>query len=170
MNESIDQAIIDLYDEAVRAHGEDAVKTAEAKAEIQQQVIELLADTERDLTREAQWATDRAVGPTRQRRSRSLRTQLGYLLDGLPDGSGDDGAYIDPLLSQAFPLGDAAGMDKELRYWKTDDFTSVVTTRYRNAAETTAAVSELDQATQRIIEKMRAAGVDVIGQVKWARS
>ncbi len=165
MNAAIETAIVALYDEYVAKHAE-GVKLAEAKAAIRDEVRNLVAGVERDVDVETDVTITAVLGATRGKRSRSLKRDLDYLLDGF----GEEGAYVDPLLDQAYRLGDETGMDKALRNWTPDDLADLVVTRYRVAADATAAASELDRTVLRVASRMRAASAPTLGDVDWTEA
>lgn len=152
--------IVNLYDDYIR-QAEDGVKVADAREAIRPDVMALLAGTERDLEGEATRLIEVTVRTARGKRSRSLRKQLEYILDGFEE----DGTYVDPLLDQAYGLGDEHGIDKTLRYWQVEDFANLVVTRYRVAADATKAAREIDDVAQRCIDWMRMRGAIHFGDV-----
>lgn len=160
MSDDILQQIIDLYDEYIRDAGRE-VKIAEAREAIKAEVISLLVDSPRNLDAEADRLIQATITSTRSKRSRSLREQLDYILDGFTE----DGIYVDPLLDQAYGLGDEHGIDKTLRFWRIEDFANLVVTRYRVAAEATKAASDIDTTAQRCIDRMREAGAVTFGDL-----
>lgn len=164
MNEYIESSIVELYDEYVRRVADEAgVKVADAKAAIRDEVRALVATTERDIERETDALIKSTISTVRDKRSRSMKKNFEYLLDGM----GEDGAYIDPLLDMAFGLGDEHGVDKALRNWTAEDIGNLTVTRYRVAAETTKAASEFDDTAQRVVGRMRADGAMTVGDVDW---
>lgn len=165
MNEAIEARVIDLYDAYVRSIEDEAgVKVAEAKAAIRGEVANLVANTARDVDRETDALIDSTVTAVRAKRSKSMKKQLDYLLDGMTE---EDGAYVDPMLDMAFGLGDEHGVDKALRTWTPEDFGNLTVTRYRVAAESTKAAAEFDATVQRVVARMKAAGALTVGAVHW---
>lgn len=160
-DDELSQQITALYDSYVLAAG-DEVKISEAREGVRADVIQLLAGTDRDLEAEADRWIQTTITNLRRKRSASLREQLDYILDGF----GEDGTYVDPLLDQAFSLGDVHGIDKALRYWQERDFRDLVVTRYRVAAETTKAASAIDDTAQRCIDRMHASGAETFGAIR----
>lgn len=159
----IDQdRIIALYDEYVRSVGGE-VKSSEAMEAIRPQVVAMLADEPRDLDREAAQTLRESIAPVRGKRSRSLKENLDWFLDGFAE----DGAYVDPLLDQAYGLGHERGLDKTLRFWTSEDFRNLVVTRYRVAADQTAAAKDIDGSVQRVVDRMQAQGATHFGDVAW---
>lgn len=166
MNEFIHSAIVDLYDGAIAADPAGG-KIAEAKSAIRDEVLSLVATTDRDIQRETDLLLDSVITMERARRSRSMKKQLDYFLDYLEDP--ESGATVDPILDLAFSLGDQWGVDKTLRNWTADDFQNVAVTRYRVAAEVTEAAKEFDDTARRIVAAMRAAGVATLGGIVESR-
>lgn len=164
MSQTIEDAIVDLYDTYVREHGDDAgTKLVEVKHAIRGEVRDLIVGTERDVDAEADALISATLSSTRQKRSQSLKRQLDYLLDGFPE----EGAFVDPLLDQAFRLGDETGVDKTLRNWTVEDLRNLTVTRYRNAADATKAAAELDSTVQRVVDRMIGTGSALVGAVPW---
>jgi hypothetical protein len=95
----------------------------------------------------------RYVPPQRTKRREHLPEDLDYILDALKNP--DESAHIDPLLKLAVPLGTRDGQDRTLGLWTPENFAASSLTRYRNAAEVTAAAKEYDERAQLIIEKMQ---------------
>ena len=157
---TLDDEIIDMYDEYVRMSG-DAVKSADARDAIKGRVVDLLQETERNLDREADLILSRVLRSSRDSRSRTLRRDLDCILASFSEGDG----YNDPLLELAFPLGNEAGMDKTLRMWTDEDFVNLTVTRYRVAADSTRAAADLDETTQQIRHAMRVKGAHVLGEI-----
>ena len=156
----IDFQIIDLYDFEVASHP-DGAKLAETKAALVPAVKEILANTERNLDREAADAINRVINGERDSRSGRLRKDLEYFLDTMVDP--ENGCLIpDPILDLAFSLG-TDGTDKTLRNWTVEDLQNFTVTRYRVAAAATAAAAELDQIVARVIAVLRNTGATTIG-------
>lgn len=154
-------AVRDLLDTTARQYPE-GVKAEELRRAIVGQVAVMLSDVERDLFADA----EQIIGQeqTKQRRSRRDRmgNDLTYVLDGFD--AADDGAYVDPILEQAFPVGTEDGEVKTLRYWTAEDFDTSVRMAYRKAAEVTASAREHDESMTRAIRSMRARGVSRFGE------
>ncbi|MFT3871574.1 MAG: hypothetical protein QM714_02840 [Nocardioides sp.] len=160
---NIDDRIIDLYDAYVRGSDDAEVKTSEAKAAIREDVLAMVTGSDRDPQRETDLLMSQVIGNARSARSRSIKRNLEHFLDGFEEG--DD--YADPLMDMAFPVGDERGIDKTLRRWTTDDFGDLVVTRYRVAAESTAAAAQLDGTVSRVLDRMRADAAGTFGDVAW---
>lgn len=90
------------------------------------------------------------IEPLRDRRRQSLKKVIEYLRDSILYGG--DGANIDPLLSQAFPLGD--GTDKTLGAWTPDDFRNASISRQKVAMEQVAAADEFDAVVEEFVSVM----------------
>lgn len=154
--------IVALYDQHIRDAGTE-VKASEAMEAILPKVAELIAEDERDINTEARNAIRTIVTSTRSKRANQLKRDLDWMLDGL----NEDGVYIDPLMEHAYGLGRTDGADKTLRTWTAEDFQSLVVTRYRVAAESTKAASELDETVTSVLDRMSAAGAHTFGDVAW---
>lgn len=155
---NLNDRILSLYDDYV-ATQPDGVKIAEIRDAIRNDVRGLLLAQERDVDREVEQLLVRVVGSERDRRSKSLRKQFEYLLDGI----NEDGAYIDPILNQAHRLGDAEGTDRLLRFWTSDNIRDVILIRYRIGSEALSAATEFDAWGTRLLTRMRLIGADSIG-------
>lgn len=166
MNEYIETSIVELYDEYAARVGDD-VKVGDGKTAIRNEIRSLIATTDRDIERETDAAIDDAIGRMRSKRSRSMKKNLDYLLDGMTD---PEGPYIDPMLGMAFSLGDERGVDKVLRNWTAEDFQNLIVTRYRVAADATEAAAEFDRTAAQIVLRMRAVGAQRVGDVHWTPS
>lgn len=157
---SIEDSIQVRYDEFVLAAG-GAVSMAEAKSAIRLDVARDLEEEERDYEAEADLRIDRQVSRTRDRRRDRLRRDMEHFLDAFTE----DGTYLDPILSWAFPLGDERGTDKSLRYWTAEDFSNSVKTVRRQAEEVTAAADRWEDTCHRVIELMAQAGAVTLGDL-----
>ncbi len=154
----INERILSLYDDFV-ATQPGGVKVADAKDGIRQAVRDLVAAQARDLDAETEIAMTQVIGTERDKRSRNLRRDFEYLLDGLTE----DGAYLDPILDRAYRLGNAAGTDKLLRFWTTEDIRDAVVGRYRSGSDAMAAAAEFDAWASRVLSQIRARGSASIG-------
>jgi hypothetical protein len=155
------QRIERILDERAARHPEGA-KAEDLRIEALPEVVGLLADVERNLEAEAE-ALLVSVGQ-RSRRSRRERMSrdLLYLLDAFTNS--EDGAYIDPLLDLAYPIGTDDGRVKTLRHWTADDFLTSTQMAYRKAAEITASAREHDEAMTSAVMSMRARGAARFGE------
>jgi hypothetical protein len=160
---SLESAVIAIYDEYLAAHPEGE-KIAEVRNAIRDQVRELVEEGARDVEAEVDSALA-VLNGVRRGRAKNLRTELDYLLDAFSE----DGAYVDPMLNQAYPLGTADGKDRTLRNWDAGDLQESVVTHYRKAAESTAAATAYDQSVQRTLERMRVHRAARLGDVPWAQ-
>lgn len=92
------------------------------------------------------------VKPERNARRAKIVKEMEYLVAALNDetilGSSD------PRLDQAVGLGEANGRDKTLRLWTSADWRGSAMTRYRNAAEATAAAAKYDALATQIADEM----------------
>ncbi|WP_415041428.1 hypothetical protein [Gordonia sp. (in: high G+C Gram-positive bacteria)] len=96
-----------------------------------------LVRPDEDLYAEGLALYDRVVRPRRRGRTSALHNDVQTIVEAL------SGATIlgadDPILNVAYPLGTPDGRDKVLAKWTAEDWRNATLTRYRNAAETTAA-------------------------------
>jgi hypothetical protein len=159
---------IDTYDAAIDESADDGAELEKARDTVAHEYADAVTAGVQprhsmSLVDEGRELFDTFIGPERKRRKSSMRDQVAYLLDAFESGD-DDGAYVDPILAHAYPLGD--GRDKSLRYWTADDWTTATTERYRNAAKVTAAAADFDENTAaRAIAAMRARGVLRVGDL-----
>lgn len=96
-----------------------------------------------DQIAEQQFAT--LVLPLRKQRGDHLRKDVGYLLDGFQE----DGAYVDPLLSQVQKVGD--GTDLILRFWGVKEWRTWAYIALQKAAEISAAAYDKSLKSERMI-------------------
>lgn len=67
-------------------------------------------------------------------------------------------AFIQPLLSLAYPTGDSRGVDRLLGNWRVEDLQDMAFGRYRLAAAAMAEAREVDHSVQVLVSAMRAHG------------
>jgi hypothetical protein len=151
--DELDALIADLIDEEYRRRP-NGDKTAEVEEAVRDRVRAALPDLDRDLDAEAAARIHAIAAAQRRERRQALRTNVAYILDGIPE----DGTYVDPLLDLAYPLGTTDGMVKTLRYWTRDDFRTSVQMAYRKSADATAAARAWDEVATRAVEAMQAHG------------
>lgn len=162
MTSDLRQKVEQMLDEAAARYPE-GVKADELRRLILPDVRLLLMDADRDLDAEAE-ALCVSVGQ-RSRRSRrdGMSKSLDYILDAFTED--EAGAYIDPMLDQAYPVGTEDGLVKTLRNWTVEDFDTSTRMAYRKAAEVTAAAREHDEALSRAVESMKLRGAARFGCV-----
>lgn len=160
MNLDVRQQVERMLDQAAGRHP-DGVKADELRREVFDDTVKLLAKTKRDLTAEAE-ALLVSVG---QRSRKSRRDRMGHDIEYILDAFAEDesGAYIDPLLDLAYPIGTDDGQVKTLRNWTTEDFDTSTRMAYRKAAEITASAREHDEAMQAAVRSMRMRGTTRFG-------
>ena len=73
----------------------------------------------------------------------------------------------DPALHLAYPLGTSDGRDKVLSLWTREDWRNASMTRYRNAAEVTAAAQIFEEQATIIADRMLSAGAGTTGELLW---
>lgn len=158
------QTLVPLYDEAVAALGAPTVEQAR-EAFCEQYVADVaagrIARQEPSLRGEALSAWREVIEPERKKRRASFLMQIDLLSDSILNPA--DGANIDPMMGLAFPVSD--GTDKTFSEWTPDDFGKAIVTRYRGAAEQTAAASEFDASANRLIQIMASRGVSRVGDL-----
>jgi hypothetical protein len=160
VNDNLRGEIEALLDQAASRHP-DGVKSEELRAEVLDDVIGLLLHQERDLNAEADALLMSVSRQSRKVRRSRMANSIEYLLDAFV--SDEDAAYVDPMLSLAFPLGTDDGQVKTLRYWTAEDFDTSTRMAYRNASDVTAAAREHDERMQAAVRSMRLRGVSRFG-------
>jgi hypothetical protein len=157
---------IETYDAAVDETGDDGASLEKARDVVAHEYAEAVESGAQprhapDLVEEGRILFNEFIGAERKRRKESMREQVAYLLDAFES---EDGAYVDPILAQAYPLGD--GTDKALRYWNADDWGGARTTRYRKAAEATKAADLFDRETvDPMLDAMRSRNARTTGDL-----
>ncbi len=156
------------YGRIVAEHGSEGVTVKEARdiaaqryeAAIRSGEIEAAAP---DLYTEGGQLFDRKIKPLRRRRTSTMQSNMETIRDALNDETilGDQ----DPILHLAYPLGAQDGRDKILALWTVEDWNAGSMTRYRNAAEVTAAAQIFDDLSTAIITAMRQRGATVTGDL-----
>lgn len=150
-----------LLDVAAARHPE-GVKSDELRTEILGQVAQLLADVDRDLFAEAEALVVSVARQSRRSRRGRMAHDLDYILNAFAEEG--DGAYVDPMLDLAYPIGTEDGQVKTLRYWTAEDFDTSTRMAYRKAAEVTASAREHDERMQAAIRSMRLRGTERFGE------
>ncbi len=156
------------YDRIVNEAGDQGitVKDAQARlAEAYQQGIESgeIQRPDEDLFAEGKGLFDRIIRPTRQQRKNSLQRDMEHITSAL-NGETILGDH-DPALHLAYPLGTSDGRDKVLSLWTREDWRNAAMTRYRNAAEVTAAAQIFEEQATIISDRMLAAGAGTTGEL-----
>lgn len=154
------------YDRIVGERGTEGITQKEAR-DIAAQRYETAVRSgdidreELDLYVEGGQLFDRIIKPLRQRRKTSLQTDMETIVAALNGETilGDE----DPILHIPYPLGTQDGRDKVLNLWTREDWRSAAMTRYRNAAEVTAAAQIFDEQAATIVDRMTQKGVDITG-------
>lgn len=148
-----------LLDEAASRHPE-GIKADELRREVLDAVVDLLETVERDTVAEAEALLVSVGQSSRKARRNSMRDDIDFLIGGFTE----DGAYVDPLLDLAYPIGTEDGQVKTLRHWTQDDFITSTRMAYRKAAEITASARDHDEAMTSAVLSMRARGVTRFGE------
>ncbi|QRY43128.1 hypothetical protein JVX93_21530 [Mycolicibacterium boenickei] len=156
------------YDTVVAAAGDDGITLKDSQSQLAElyQAAVAAGEVERpedDLYAEGKSIFDRTVRPARQQRKTALHRDMEAISAALRNETvlGD----ADPALRLAYPLGTPDGRDKVLAYWTREDWRSAAMTRYRNAAEVTAAAQIFDEQATLIADRMLAMGVDTTGEL-----
>lgn len=102
------------------------------------------------------------IEEVRDNRSKRLGQDIDYLLDGFKE----DGAYVDPLLSQAHRVGD--GTDLTLRLWSIEEWKTWAYGRMAAAIKTAAAADRDRIRAETIIDQMRQEMVRYTGELDFS--
>jgi len=146
--------IRDAYDRFVLDAGEDGIKTGEAAAHVAGLLAQAIRDGHVTIS-EAEYAqkvTKQIItGIRTARRAGLVETALWVqsMLAGETILGSDD-----PVLKMAYP-GSADSIDKSLVYWTEDDWNTATMTRYRKAAEATAAAVAFDNVASAIVTMLK---------------
>lgn len=162
----MNEDVIFIYNEIVTTLSVDApdVPLADIREAMFQPVRDLLEYRDRDLDREARDLIEKVIIPERDRRSRSLKKDIEYVIDAA-SGDVERSAFVEPMLALAFPTGDARGVDKLLRNRRTEDLQEMAMGRYRQAANAMKEAREMDDTAQQLVTLMRTHGAAVIGDL-----
>lgn len=156
--------MLETYNRIVAEAGTEgiALKDAQSRAaELYEQALES-GEIERDAPdayREGVALFDRVVKPARQSRKSSMIRDMETIVAALNDET--ILGLEDPILTLAFPLGTTDGRDKVLGLWNREDWRNASMTRYRNAAEVTAAAQEFEEQSSLIADRMLYVGVAI---------
>ncbi len=161
------QWFVEQFDRYISSNTDDGAELAKSKDAVAHAYADAVESGEierwqADVFTEGLALFDRHVKPIRERRKSAMRRDVEYLIDALKDGTmlGAD----DPVLNQAFPLGD--GRDKTLRFWTAEDWRSATTERYRNAAAVTGAARRFDEElADLIVRALAGRGVNTTGDL-----
>lgn len=161
----MNEDVIFIYNEIVTTLSVDApdVPLADIREAMFQPVRDLLEDRDRDLDREARDLIEKVIIPERDRRSRSLKKDIEYVIEAVNDT--DRAAFVAPMLAMAFPTGDPRGVDKLLSNWRAEDLQEMAMGRYRQAANAMKEAREMDDTAQHLVSLMRSHGAAVIGDL-----
>ena len=158
--------MLETYDRIVAESGPDGITLKEVRDRAAQEYEEAIAsgEIERpdvDLYAEGLANFDRVVRPKRQSRKSAFHNDIETITAALNDDTIFGGE--DPILDIAYPLGTSDGRDKVVRFWTAEDWDSASMTRYRNAAEVTAAAQIFDEQASIISARLRSTGVFTTG-------
>lgn len=160
------------YERIVADAGSDGITVKEAK-DIAAQAFEHavrsgeVALPDLDLYAVGAANFDRIVRPQRQARKTALHRDMETITAALSDET--ILGFDDPILHVAYPLGTQDGRDKVLALWTPEDWRNAAMTRYRNAAEVTAAAQIFDDQATRIAEAMSHRGIGTTAGLFTAR-
>ncbi len=156
------------YDRIAAEYGTDGVTVKEARdlAAQRYEAAVQSGEIERegiDLYAEGLNLFDRIVRPLRQSRKKALQNDMQTIVAALNDETilGSE----DPILHVAFPLGTQDGRDKVLALWTREDWRAAAMTRYRNAAEVTAAAQIFDEQADLIVQRMAQHGAVILSEL-----
>lgn len=156
------------YDRIVTEHGDEGITVKEARelaAQCYENAVRLgeVSREDEDLYRDGLQLFDRVIRPLRQRRKAALQNDMDTIVAALNDETilGCD----DPVLHVPYPLGTTDGRDKVLSVWTREDWRQAAMTRYRNAAEVTAAAQAFDERAGAIADRMLAKGASTTGEL-----
>ena len=161
------------YDAIAAEYGTDGVTVKEARdlaAQRYEAAVQAgdIAREDIDLYAEGANLFDRIIRPLRQRRKSALQNDMQTIVAALNDETilGSE----DPILHVPFPLGTQDGRDKVLALWTREDWRTAAMTRYRNAAEVTAAAQIFDEQADLIVARMIQRGAVILGALFDGRS
>lgn len=163
-----DEWLIETYERIVAEAGDDGITVKESR-ELVAQAYEAavrsgeIARPEIDLYDEGLTGFDKAVRPRRRARSSSLHRDMETITRAIA-GETILGAD-DPILHVAYPLGTDDGRDKVLALWTAEDWRSSAMTRYRGAAEVTAAAQIFDEQAALIARQILARNCVTTGAI-----
>lgn len=162
-SQEVSALIRTLYDEHV-ANSEVAVALAESRQRLIPVVARELEKADRDFEAEASILIDKVLTDTRSARNVQMKDNLADIAAFLVDPEANILAVLG-MLDLAYPLGTPRGEDKSLRRWTVYDLDFKVKARYREASQTTAAATLLDEAAGNLMNEMFARGVVSIGEL-----
>lgn len=159
----LSQFVVTQYDAAV-AGADGPIALEDTRAAIIPAVASYLEGADRDYETEARMIVNSVLKSERSKRSNQLRRDLDYVLDYLANP--EDAAFgIEAIVERAYALGTSKGEDCTLAQWTGENFTNLVTERYRVAAKDTAAAVQLDETVQRVLDLMDARGAATFGEI-----
>lgn len=161
MNPQLKDSVINLYDQYMNQAG-GALKYEDVREKLVPDMVNLLQQRDRDLETEARTLIKTALDSTRRTRSNSMRKSLEDILDYLADPE-EAALSVQPIMECAFPLGD--GQDMTLKYWRIEDFFDSLVVRYREAAASTEAAKQYDEAVSALTALMRSTGARTVGDL-----
>lgn len=161
MNPQLKDSVINLYDQYMNQAG-GKLKYEDVREKLVPDMVNLLQQRDRDLETEARTLIKTALDSTRRTRSNSMRKSLEDILGHLSDPE-EAALSVQPIMECAFPLGD--GQDMTLKYWRIEDFFDSLVVRYREAAASTEAAKQYDEAVSALTALMRSTGARTVGDL-----
>lgn len=161
MNPYLKDSVVNLYDQYMNQAG-GALKYEDVREKLVPDMVNLLQQRDRDLETEARTLIKTALDSTRRTRSNSMRKSLEDILGHLSDPE-EAALSVQPIMECAFPLGD--GQDMTLKYWRIEDFFDSLVVRYREAAASTEAAKQYDEAVSALTALMRSTGARTVGDL-----
>ncbi|GAA2180962.1 hypothetical protein GCM10009785_13920 [Brooklawnia cerclae] len=153
------------YDEIVREAGTQ-VRLDDVRQALIPEVAAMLADTPRDVDREAAHLVQNVLQGVRRKRANNLRKDLEWVIDSWTTTPELVPAGVEALLGHSYPLGTQSGDDKTLGLWTSDDLRESALNRYREAGDVMSAASEYDVIASDAIQKMRRVGAGYLNAVQ----
>lgn len=120
-------------------------------------IAEYRQNVPRDIEAEARVSVRAILKRERKMRGNQLVKQFDWVYDALLR-PGEGAIGVEAMLNRAYPLGTAKGEDRLLGHWTPQDISSVVVTRYREAAQSTNAAAELDKSAAKVLIIMSETG------------
>ena len=163
-----DEWLIDTYERIVAAAGDDGITVKESRELVATAYEEAVRSgkitrAEIDLYDEGLTGFDKAVRPRLRARSSSLHRDMETITRAI--GGETILGVDDPILYVAYPLGTDDGRDKVLALWTAEDWRSSAMTRYRGAAEVTAAAQIFDEQATLIARQITARNCITTGAI-----
>ena len=154
MHANEEQWLWNTYDRIVASGDEATMKFGDARLAVINEVENALTSGELTISDHRTIATllvDQEIKTGRKARRARLADEMEWIIAALADETVL--GVNDPLLAQAYPLGD--GRDKILMFWSADDWRNASLIRYRKASEATGSAAIFDELAGQIIAAMQ---------------